>query len=84
MPDKKAAKEMTLADVPEGMRPEAFLTDRKLAELYDRELAALSDDDPGYAEMRQKRNSARRAADMTDAMIEQAQADEAAQKGGKK
>jgi hypothetical protein len=65
---------MTLADVPKGMGPEAFLNDAQLAELYEREFAALAEDDPNRDEIRSKRNRARQAAAMTAAMTEEAQA----------
>ena len=56
------AATMTLDSVPEGSRPEEFLTDAGLAALYERELAALPEGDDRRPEMARRLSAARKAA----------------------
>jgi adenosylcobinamide amidohydrolase len=59
---------MTLADVPEHATPGEFLDDAGLADLYERELAALDADDPARQEAKAQAGTARIAAITTSAV----------------
>lgn len=58
----KQIEAMTLDSVPKGRRPEEFLTDAGLADLYQRELDALGDKDPRRAELEAQLKRAKIAA----------------------
>ena len=53
---------MTLASIPEGSRPEEFLTGAGLEGMYARELAAMAADDPQRSVIEAAHRAARKAA----------------------
>ncbi len=74
MPNK-TADTMTAKDLPEGTRPEEFLTDAGLAGFYERELESMKANDPRRAEVAAQAARAKLAALTTEAAQAQAEAD---------